>query len=144
MNKILALILIATGTACGQTWSCMNDWQHGLKCDKDGHQQTLLFAQWVDCCGHIEEMGTYTSPVEPAHTEVPQTVPPTVTEVPMTYTVETCPKGYRLERWYEPTRPVPIYEINLFPEFGYYPVDPPAPPVADPHPDRCVKEAKHD
>jgi len=97
MNKLLAVILIATGTACGQT-------------KKDE----------------------------------PPTVPPTVTEVPMTRTVETCPKGYTLERWYEPT---PIYgglDLRAWIDraAGYYPVDPPAPPVADPHPDRCVKEVK--
>ena len=70
------------------------------------------------------------------------TVAPTVTEVPMTRTVETCPQGYRLETW---DAGVPVFSWDAgVPVFsrdaGYYPVETPSAPAPNPHPDRCVKK----
>ena len=68
-------------------------------------------------------------------------VAPAVTEVPMTRNVETCPQGYRLETWWEPTSP--SYYLNMYvlsQDAGYYPVETPSAPAPNPHPDRCVKK----
>ena len=70
------------------------------------------------------------------------TVAPTVTEVPMTRTVETCPQGYKLETWWEPN--LSSYFTagdGLSWDAGYYPhVETPSAPAPNPHPDMCVKE----